>query len=71
MYFTEIMPSDSASDFDAQLQSSLALMQQMNKALSVDVAIIYSMKDLPSSANPEAVDPEWIKKDLEEIGHTW
>lgn len=65
------MPTDNASDLDAQLMSSLLMMQDINSSMSVDVAIIYCKKDVPDGSNPEAIDPEWIRRDLEEDGHTW
>ncbi|KAH9492683.1 hypothetical protein Btru_024553 [Bulinus truncatus] len=59
----EVMPSD--SDFDAHLQNSLSIMQQLNSALTQDVAIIYSSRDKVSDDHTSKINPEQIKRDLE------
>jgi hypothetical protein len=52
---TEVMPADSASDFDAHLQHSIMSLQQLNSALAKDVAILYSPRDIPSNAETDKV----------------
>ncbi|XP_059158979.1 uncharacterized protein LOC131942991 [Physella acuta] len=66
----EVMPSDSDSDFDAHLQNSLTIMQQLNSALSTDVAIIYSSKDKVDDKHPTLLNPERVWRDLEAAGIT-
>ena len=69
--FPEVMPSDGTSDFDAHLQNSLIVMQQLTSDLSTDVAIIYSSLDMADDRDSHKVNPEQIKRDLEASGLTW
>ncbi|XP_012936376.2 uncharacterized protein LOC106011403 [Aplysia californica] len=64
----EIMPTDSASDFDAHLQSSLAIMQQLSQGLSTDCAVIYSSLDVADDNDSVRINPAWVKRDLEKAG---
>ncbi|KAK0062250.1 hypothetical protein Bpfe_008351, partial [Biomphalaria pfeifferi] len=58
-----IMPSD--SDFDAHLQNSLTVMQQLNSALHTDVTILYSSRDKVPNEDKNRINPEQIFQDLE------
>ncbi|KAK3777048.1 hypothetical protein RRG08_008898 [Elysia crispata] len=66
----QVMPSDGTSDFDAHLQNSLIVMQQLTSDLSTDVAIIYSSLDMADDRDSHKVNPEQIKRDLEASGLT-
>ncbi|XP_070196653.1 uncharacterized protein [Littorina saxatilis] len=64
----EVMPADSATDFDAHLQHSIMSLQQLNSAMAKDVAILYSSWDIPAAAETDKINPAWVKDDLEKDG---
>ncbi|KAK7485956.1 hypothetical protein BaRGS_00022822 [Batillaria attramentaria] len=64
----EVMPADSASDFDAHLQHSIMALQQLNSDMAKDVAILYSAWDVPANAETDKVHPAWIHEDLQKEG---
>ncbi|XP_076445934.1 uncharacterized protein LOC143283637 [Babylonia areolata] len=64
----EVMPADSASDFDAHLQHSIMSLQQLNSDMAKDVAILYSAWDIPANNENDKVHPAWVKEDLEKQG---
>ncbi|KAL8604081.1 hypothetical protein ACOMHN_024906 [Nucella lapillus] len=64
----EVMPAESASDFDAHLQHSIMSLQQMNSAMAKDIAVLYSAWDIPANNENDKVHPAWLKEDLEKQG---
>ncbi|ESO99070.1 hypothetical protein LOTGIDRAFT_173949 [Lottia gigantea] len=67
----EILPSDGTTDFDAHLQRSIIMMQELNTEMSKDVTILYSAKDMPSRGKSgDDIDPTRINNDLENAGYS-
>ncbi|XP_071087235.1 uncharacterized protein [Haliotis cracherodii] len=65
----ESMPNTHAGDFDAHLQHSLMMLQELNSALTTDVAVLYSASDVPAPRDPaEKINPLWFKEELEKGG---
>lgn len=66
---TENMPNTHAGDFDAHLQHSLMMLQELNSALTTDVAVLYSASDVPAPRDPaEKINPLWVKEDVQAVG---
>ncbi|XP_048249171.1 uncharacterized protein LOC124124359 [Haliotis rufescens] len=65
----ENMPNTHAGDFDAHLQHSLMMLQELNSALTTDVAVLYSASDVPAPRDPaEKINPFWVKEDVQAVG---
>lgn len=65
---TEVMPADTATDFDAHLQQSIMALQKFNSEMSKDVVILYSAQDIPAKNENDKIHPAWIHADLEKDG---
>ncbi|XP_033743245.1 uncharacterized protein LOC117329409 isoform X2 [Pecten maximus] len=63
----EMMPEEQDTDFDIHLQHSISALQNINKNMENDVAILYCKADLPKD-DASKVDPLKIKTCLEESG---
>ncbi|PVD34730.1 hypothetical protein C0Q70_06007 [Pomacea canaliculata] len=64
----EVMPADTATDFDAHLQQSIMALQKFNSEMSKDVVILYSAQDIPAKNENDKIHPAWIHADLEKDG---
>lgn len=67
---TEMMPADSALDFDVHLQQSISTLQELSNAMSTDITILYTQRDMPNS-DDDKVDPTKVRDDLMAAGYTW
>ena len=66
----EVLPPSGASDFDLHLQQSVQALGKIKSKVSTDIFVSFCQKDLPSSVNPNAVDPKQVVKDIEEAGYS-
>ncbi|XP_055958975.1 uncharacterized protein LOC130014108 [Patella vulgata] len=70
-HLEETLPSNSTTDFDANLQRSIIMMQELNTEMSKDVTILYSASDMPTDKETgDKINPKWLKDDLEKAGHS-